>query len=109
MPGSGILAWLRERWLLLLLCVGLPLAEMGVLEALGIPSGLGLAGQATAPGPFGVFHDLRWLFVFHDSILGFGLAAIALVAGRGSARGPAGAQRLAGAAAALRHACCGTR
>lgn len=82
MPGSGILAWLRERWLLLLLSVALPLAEMGVLVALGIPAGMGLAGQVTAPGPFGVFHDLRWLFVFHDSIIEFVLGAAALVAGR---------------------------
>ena len=82
MPGSGILAWLRERWLLLLLSVALPLGEMGVLAASGITSGMGLAGQVTAPGPFGVFHDLRWLFVFHDSVLEFVLGAVGLVGGR---------------------------
>jgi hypothetical protein len=82
MVGSGMTAWLRERRLLLVLAVGLPLGEMGVLAAFGLRSGMGLAGQVTAPGPFGVFHDLRLLFVFHDSILGFVLGAAALVAGR---------------------------
>ena len=82
MAGSGITAWLRERRLLLVLSVGLPLAEMGVLAAFGLRSGMGLAGQVTAPGPFGVFHDLRLLFVFHDSVVGFVLGAAALVAGR---------------------------
>ena len=82
MAGSGITAWLRERRLLLVLSVGLPLAEMGVLAAFGLRSGMGLAGQVTAPGPFGVFHDLRLLFVFHDSIVWFVLGAAALVAGR---------------------------
>lgn len=80
MPPSGAFAWFRERRLLVLLAVGLPLAEMAVLTGCGLPSGMGLAGQVTAPGPFGVFHDLRWLFVFHDSILEFGLGATALVA-----------------------------
>lgn len=83
MPENGILAWFRKRRLLVALAVGLPLVEMGLLTGLGLSSGFSLAGQVTAPGPFGVFHDLRWLFVFHDSILGFGLAAVALVAGRG--------------------------
>ncbi|MBP1631962.1 MAG: hypothetical protein H6Q11_250 [Acidobacteria bacterium] len=82
MPGNRITTWLRERRLLLGLSVGLPLAEMGILAAFGNHSGMGLAGQVTAPGPFGVFHDLRLLFVFHDSIVWFVLGAAALVAGR---------------------------
>ncbi len=82
MVGNGIGARLRERWLLLVLAVGLPLVEMGALAAFGLRSGMGLAGQASAPGPFGVFHDLRLLFVFHDSISWFVLGAAGIVAGR---------------------------
>ena len=73
MAGSGITGRLRERRLLLALAVGLPLVEMGALAALGLRSGMGLAGQATALGPFGVFHD---------SILGFAVGAVGLVVGR---------------------------
>jgi hypothetical protein len=82
MPGNGIFAWLRERRLLVALCVGLPLAEWGTLSVLGVGSGLSLAGQVSAPGPFGVFHDLRWLFVFHDSFLWFALGLTVLLVGR---------------------------
>ena len=72
---------LRERRLLLTLAVGLPAAEFAALRVLDLPSGLGLAAQVSAPGPFGVFHDLRWLFVFHDSVVTFvvGLSLLVLV------------------------------
>ena len=68
-----------ERRLLIAVAVGLPLAEAVLLALLGIPSGMGLAGQVTALGPFGVFHDLRWLFVFHESVLSFALGLVALL------------------------------
>jgi hypothetical protein len=80
MTGGGAPTRLRERRLLLCLSVGLPLAEMAVLGLLGIPSGRGLAAQVTALGPFGVFHDLRWLFVFHRSVLGFAVGLAVLLA-----------------------------
>lgn len=72
---------LRERRLLLTLAVGLPAAEFAALRVLDLPSGLGLAAQVSGPGPFGVFHDLRWLFVFHDSVVTFvvGLSLLVLV------------------------------
>jgi len=70
---------LRDRRLLLALSVGLPLAEVVTLGMLNIPSGFGLAAQATAPGPFGVFHDLRWLFVFHNSVAGFMVGLLLLI------------------------------
>lgn len=73
---------LRDRRLLLALAVGLPLVEVVTLALLDIPSGFGLAGQVTAPGPFGVFHDLRWLFVFHDSVVGFIACLLLLIAFR---------------------------
>jgi hypothetical protein len=69
----------RDRRLLIAVSVGLPLGEALALAALGIPSGMGLAGQATALGPFGVFHDLRWLFVFHQSVLSFALGLVAVL------------------------------
>lgn len=70
---------LRDRRLLLALAVGLPLAEVTALRLLDIPSGFALAAQVTAPGPFGVFHDLRWLFVFHNSVAGFAMGLLLLV------------------------------
>ncbi|HSQ38011.1 MAG TPA: hypothetical protein VLS92_08985 [Acidimicrobiia bacterium] len=73
---------LRDRRLLLALSVGLPLAEVFTLGLLDIPSGFGLAAQVTAAGPFGVFHDLRWLFVFHNSVAGFIVGLLLLVAFR---------------------------
>jgi hypothetical protein len=75
--GTG--ARFRDRRLLIAVSIGLPLGEVVALSALGIPSGVGLAGQATALGPFGVFHDLRWLFVFHASVLSFALGLVALL------------------------------
>jgi hypothetical protein len=70
---------LRDRRLLLALSMGLPVAEVVALGFLDLPSGMGLAPQVTAPGPFGIFHDLRWLFVFHNSIAGFVVGLLALV------------------------------
>ncbi len=70
---------LRDRRLLLTLAVGLPLVEVLVLGGLNLPSGFSLAAQVTAPGPFGVFHDLRWLFVFHDSVAGFVVGLLGMI------------------------------
>lgn len=42
-----------------------------------------LATQVTAPAPWGQFQDLRWLLVFHDSWVTFGLEAVALLVLRG--------------------------
>jgi hypothetical protein len=71
-----------RRDLLAGIAVGVPVLEASLLFALGLTGGLGLAAQATAIGPFGIFHDLRWLFVFHDSVLGFTLGAAVAVSGR---------------------------
>ncbi len=60
----------------------LPVLETAVLLALGISSGLALAPQVTAIGPLGVFHDLRWLLVFHDSFAAFAAGLALLVAFR---------------------------
>ena len=71
-----------RRWHLVGLAAALPLIEAVVLLALGLRSGMVLAPQASALGPFGVFHDLRWLFVFHGSVWAFvdGLIAGVLIA-----------------------------
>lgn len=71
-----------SRRLLLSLAVGVPILEETVLLSLGLRAGQGLAVQASALGPFGTFHDLRWLFVFHDSVLGFAVGLAIAVAGR---------------------------
>lgn len=47
------------------------------MQAFGVTSGLALAPQVTAPPPFGVFHDLRWLMVYHS---GYGTFAGLLAA-----------------------------
>lgn len=58
----------RSRLVPLLLLGALPAAlEAGILQATGLSAALGLAAQITAPSPFGVFHDLRWVLVYHDS------------------------------------------
>jgi hypothetical protein len=53
-----------------------------VVAITGVPGAAALAPQAAAPTPFDVFHDLRWLLVYHQSWLAFALEALALVAVR---------------------------
>ncbi|MEX0663648.1 MAG: hypothetical protein WD598_02615 [Acidimicrobiia bacterium] len=40
----------------------------------GPPAAAALSPQVVAPAPFGVFHDLRWLLVYHSSWFGFAVA-----------------------------------
>jgi hypothetical protein len=54
--------------LLLLLLSAVPAAgEAVVLRAVGFASALSLAPQITAISPYGSFHDLRWIAVYHAS------------------------------------------
>ena len=46
-------------------------------------SALGLAAQGTAPPPFDVFHDVRWLVVYHESWFGFVCEVLAFFVLRG--------------------------
>lgn len=62
------------------LCAAPPVAETIVLWLTGLQADRALATQVTAPSPWGEYHDLRWLLVFHDSWLMLGLQAAALVA-----------------------------
>lgn len=74
----------RGRLLVLgALCVVPPVVEVVALWLTGQAADRALATQATAPAPWGQFQDLRWLLVFHDSWVTFGLEAVALVALRG--------------------------
>jgi hypothetical protein len=56
--------------------------ETALLSIFGLQSALGIAPQATAPAPFDVFHDLRWLLVYHRSWTGLAVEALAFVAFR---------------------------
>lgn len=69
-------------WPLIVLAAGLPVLEALILGLIGAPGAQALAPQATAPAPFGVFHDLRWLLVFHPSWFAFALEMAALLAVR---------------------------
>lgn len=67
---------------LLALCIALPMIEVGLLWGFGLTSALGIAPGVTAPVPFAIFHDLRWLMVYHNSWLGFAGEAVAMLAFR---------------------------
>ena len=60
---QGVPRW----WKLAALCVGLNLAETALV--VGFDPGMRpfLAPQASAIAPFGIFGDMRWVSVYHDS------------------------------------------
>lgn len=62
----------------MLACAG----ELAVVQAAGVHGARALAPQLTAPGGFGVLHDLRWLEVFNRSPAAFGLELVAMLAVR---------------------------
>jgi hypothetical protein len=64
---------------LIVLAVGLPVLEVLFLSAIGPSGSEAVAPQTSALAPFGVFHDLRWLLVFHPSWLAFALEMAALI------------------------------
>ena len=64
---------------LIAMAVALPVIETAILWAVGMETVLGIAPQVSAPAPFDVFHDLRWLLVYHRSWAGLVLEAIAFV------------------------------
>ena len=55
-----------------------PVGETALLRAVS-PENAALGPQATAPPPLDVFHDLRWVSVFHNSWLTFGVELAAVV------------------------------
>src|SRR5438270_772142 len=63
---------------LLIPAVAAPMAEAGLLRAFD-PGSAGMAAQVTAPAPLDLFHDMRWISVFHDSWVVFGLEIMAVL------------------------------
>ncbi|HEU5309300.1 MAG TPA: hypothetical protein VFW97_18390 [Acidimicrobiia bacterium] len=73
---------LRDHPLLVGVALALPVLEVSIVWATGLHSGLAIAPQITAPEPFGAFHDLRWLLVYHWSWASFVVEASAALAFR---------------------------
>lgn len=75
-------ARLRDHPALLVISGVLPALEATLIVSLGPASAGPLAPQVVAPAPFGVFHDLRWLLVYHWSWVAFVVLALAMLAVR---------------------------
>ena len=71
-PSPAARSWVR----LALLCAVLDASEFLLVRGVDPAGRATLAPQASAIFPFGVFHDLRWISVSHDSWLTF-LAEVA--------------------------------
>jgi hypothetical protein len=80
MPGWG--PRLRDRPALVGSAVALAVVETALVWGFGPHSGLALAPQVSAPAPYDVFHDLRWLFVYEPGWLAFVLELALLLAFR---------------------------
>ena len=72
-------ARLRDHPSLLVVSAVLPALEAALIVSLGPGSAAPLAPQVVAPAPYGVFHDLRWLLVYHWSWFAFGFLAVAMI------------------------------
>src|SRR5437660_1561070 len=73
---------LRSHWRLVAASMAGVVAEAVLLWALGLRASIAVAPQVSAPAPFGVFHDLRWLLVFTRSWMSFAWATVVMVAVR---------------------------
>ncbi|MEV6796794.1 hypothetical protein AB0M91_00400 [Micromonospora rifamycinica] len=60
-----------------------PAIEAVVLVRLGFVAAEGLSSQVTAVWPYDTYHDLRWLYVYHDSWPDFLAGLLLLVGFRG--------------------------
>src|SRR5947208_783799 len=78
--------FVRRR--LIAMAVALPVIETAILWAVGMETALGIAPQVSAPAPFDVFHDLRWLLVYHRSWVGLLIEAAHATAADGGMGGP---------------------
>lgn len=69
---------------LTVLAAALPAAEAAMIAGVGFQAARGLPSQASAVWPYDSYHDLRWLLVYHRSILEFVLAYLVVAAVRGA-------------------------
>src|SRR5437868_9585875 len=69
--------WRRRA--LIAVTVGATSLEAAILILVAPYSARGLAPQVAAPAPFGVFHDLRWLLVYHRSWIALVVELVALL------------------------------
>ncbi|MEU5938982.1 hypothetical protein ABZ807_07285 [Micromonospora sp. NPDC047548] len=71
---------LDKRFVALLGLAALPPAIEGVIfDALDFRAAWGLAPQVTAVWPYDTYHDLRWLFVYHNSWPTFAVGLVGLI------------------------------
>jgi hypothetical protein len=84
--GAGLSAWrvLPDWWRLVGLCVAANVAEAGLVLGFDHGARPSLAPQASAIAPFGVFGDLRWVSVYHDSWPGLAAELVAMLLVRGA-------------------------
>ncbi len=69
---------------LVVLCIAANVAEASLVAGLGHGATAGLAPQASAVAPFGVFADMRWVSVYHNSWASFGAEVVAMLVVRGA-------------------------
>src|SRR3954452_2791729 len=70
---------LQGRRRLVVVCVLVAVGETLLVSSLLPASSVALATQASAPPPFDLFHDLRWLVVYHDSWAGVAFELLAVL------------------------------
>jgi hypothetical protein len=74
----------REHAALFVATAGIAAAEAILVLTLAPRGAAAITPQVTAPAPFGVYHDLRWLLVYHPSWVVLVVGALALVGFRAS-------------------------
>jgi len=67
------------RWELLVPAALAPVGETAAALMLGPRAGASLGPQVSAPPPFDLFHDLRWISVYHNSWLTLALELVGMV------------------------------
>ena len=84
--GDWLRAWrgVPSWWKLVGLCVAANLLETGLVLGFDHGARPSLAPQASAVAPFGVFSDLRWVSVYHDSWLSLAGELVAMILVRGA-------------------------
>jgi hypothetical protein len=78
--GRRLSPWCK----LIVLCVSANLVETGLVLGFDHGSRPELAPQASAIAPFGVFGDMRWISVYHDSWAGLAAEVMAMLLVRGA-------------------------